>query len=291
MDSTNTNKNNRSRLPFITLISILFFSSSALSIELGGKEISREKFIVFILIGHSNMIGRNNDCDTVTHPRAWNFKIDNDQDTWVPARGPLFYDGEGQKGNITYVGCGPGMPLLKRLVKEFPAYHFGVIEYAWSGARVEQFQRWGNIYRKLVPHLNDIKPDVTFGGILAMLGRMERDKPEGFAEEVREMVEDLRDVVDSPTLPYFQQRERPYDRAAKRIRKEQERVAFIVSHSAIVKTSGPDHHTGHYSGEGEKRWANEVVDILLKRKWFPPESVTEKQLQVRNYHRRSERER
>lgn len=290
MDSITTIKINRIRLPLITLATVLLFSSPVRAIELGGKEIPREKFIVFILIGHSNMIGRNNDCDTITHPRAWNYKVDDDQDGWLPAQGPLFYDGKGQKENITYVGCGPGMPLLKRLVKEFPAYHFGVIEYAWSGARVEQFQRWGNIYRKLVPHLNDIKSDVTFGGILAMLGRMERDEPEGFAEEVREMVEDLRDVVDLPALPYFQQREGDYDRAARRIQKEQERVAVIVPYSAIVKTNGPEDHTGHYNGEGEKRWANEVVDILLKRKWFPPKYEADKQLHAR-YYRRSKRER
>lgn len=241
---------------------------AAQSIELGGKKIPEEKFIVFILIGHSNMIGRNNDCDAEPHPRAWNYKIDDDTDAWVPATGPLFYDGQGKKDFGTFVGCGPGMPLLKRLVKEFPDHHFGVIEFAWSGGQVKHFKREGKFYKKLVPHLQNIKSDVTFGGILAMLGRMERYEPRGFADEVAEMVSDLREVVEMPTLPYFQQLERGYDDAAKKIRWQQEKVARIVPYAAVVKTDGPDHHKGHYSGLAETRWANEVVDILLAKEWL-----------------------
>lgn len=256
---------------FITFVSVFLIDSSAQAIELDGTEVPKNKFVVFVLIGHSNMVGRNNHCDVETHPRTWNYKIDDGTDAWVPARGPLFYDGLGEKKRGTYIGCGPGMPLLKRLVKEFPDYHFGAIEFAWSGARVKQFKRRGNLYRKLVPHIKDIRYDVTFGGILGMLGRIERKKPEGFAEGVKEMVEDLRKVLKSPALPYFQQRERGYDRHAKRIQKQQERAAEIVPYSAIVMTNGPDHYTGHFNGEGESRWANEVVDILLERTWFPLE--------------------
>lgn len=261
---------------FTIIVSIFIFCctfiSLAQAIDLNNKEVSKDKFIVFILIGHSNMIGRNNDCDTETHPHAWNYKIDDGTDAWVPAKGPLFYDGQGKKERGTYIGCGPGMHLLKRLVQEFPDHHFGVIEFAWSGGRVKHFQKEGKFYNKLVPHLIDIKSEVTFGGILAMLGRMERYEPKGFAESVAQMVGDLREAVNSHQLPYFQQRERGYDSAAKKIRWEQERVAKVVPYSAVVKTDGPDLYTGHYSGIAEKRWANEVVDILLAKQWLPIQS-------------------
>lgn len=244
------------------------FSHMANAIELNGEEVPKEKFIVFILIGHSNMVGRNNDCDTEPHPRAWNYKIDDNTDAWVPAQGPIFYDGRGKKDHGTYIGCGPGMPLLKRLVEEFPDTHFGVIEYAWSGGQVKQFRRWGKFYRKLAPHIKDIKSDVTFGGMLAMLGRMERYDPDGFADSIKKMVRDYRKLTDSPTMPYFQQRERPYDDAAKKIRVEQDRVAEIVPHSAVIQTDGPDLYKGHYGGEAERLWANEAVDIMLERGWL-----------------------
>ena len=258
---------------FISTVIISLFGILCIPQNLDAKNIkatsSKDTFIVFILIGHSNMVGRNNDCDKETHPRAWNYKIDDGTDRWVPAQGPIFYDGQGKKDHGTYIGCGPGMPLLKRLVEEFPDYHFGVIQFAWSGAYAKDFKQWRKHYRKIAPHIKAIRSDVTFGGILGMFGRMERYDREDFVDDVEEMVSDFRQLTDSPNLPYFQQRERPYDSAAKKIRVEQERVAELVPFSYTIKTDGPDLYKGHYSGEAHRLWANEVVDVLIEKNWLP----------------------
>lgn len=253
----------------VAMGTMLVCCSAAHAVNLGGKQVPREKFIVYILIGHSNMVGRNNDCDNTTHARAWNFKIDDGTNAWVPAKGPIFYDGKGKKSFGTFIGCGPGMHLVKRLVKDYPDHHFGVIERAWSGGRVSEFRKGGQHYNKIMPYVKKIQPDVTLGGILCMLGRMERCSSSGFAESIKKMVEEWRTELGEPNLPYFQQLEKNYDSCASKIRVEQMKVAQIVSRAAVISVTGPEHHQGHYNGEGERRWANEAVDIIQDRKWFP----------------------
>jgi hypothetical protein len=244
------------------------------AIKLGDTEVPKERFIVYILIGHSNMIGRNNACDKQVDARLWNYKIDDGTNAWVPAQGPLFYDGHGKKSHGHYIGCGPGMPFLKRMAELYPDYRFGVIEWAWSGGRAVDFMRGGDHYQNLMPHAKAIQEDVTFGGILAMLGRMEaRETTKGFAEQIRTMVEQWRNDLGVANLPYLQQRERPYNYRAKKIRKEQDRVAEVLPYSAVLKTDGPENHVGHFNGEGMNRWGREAAAIIKERGWLPVENT------------------
>jgi hypothetical protein len=36
--------------------------------------VTKDKFFVFVGMGHSNMAGRSRDYDTRTHPRCWMYK-------------------------------------------------------------------------------------------------------------------------------------------------------------------------------------------------------------------------
>ena len=73
----------------------------AAAITLGGIDVPKDKFIVFLAIGHSNMAGRVDDIDLETyqtHPRAWNFKFDDGTDAWLPAQPPVHRDVSWQRG-------------------------------------------------------------------------------------------------------------------------------------------------------------------------------------------------
>ena len=57
--------------------------------DLGGTIVPKDKIIVYIFIGNSQMQGAAEDPDNVTHPRVWNYHIP-DADTaftgWEPAK-------------------------------------------------------------------------------------------------------------------------------------------------------------------------------------------------------------
>ena len=74
-----------------------------------GRPMPREKVIVFLHIGHSNMAGRTDTpielrpFNFETHPRLWAYRVTG---TWTPAKEPLSGD------HYTEGRAGPGMSLL-----------------------------------------------------------------------------------------------------------------------------------------------------------------------------------
>ena len=66
---------NRAYMAALGACAVLAVPGAARAITLGGSHVPRERFVVYLLIGHSNMAGRDGRrADTATHPRCWNFR-------------------------------------------------------------------------------------------------------------------------------------------------------------------------------------------------------------------------
>src|SRR5258706_3209003 len=92
------------------MLPALAASSHARSnILLGAGNIPKEKFIVYLMIGNSQMAGRDYlRSDSATSPRAWNYHWMSDK-KWVPAKEIPGSMANGLSGR----GCGRrGLPLV-----------------------------------------------------------------------------------------------------------------------------------------------------------------------------------
>ena len=54
----------------VIVTSACVLSGSAHALDLGGTDVPKERTVVYLFMGHSNMSGRQIPSDEVTHPRA-----------------------------------------------------------------------------------------------------------------------------------------------------------------------------------------------------------------------------
>lgn len=273
--------------PTLILLSIVAVRSRG--IELGGTEIPREKFLVFICVGSSNMSGRGTMLQQPVHPRLWKYNVPcEDVDTavvgslneWVPAQAPTC----GSRGG------GPGMPLLNEMLEHYPDYYFGVILHARSGRWRyncrDKFQKGQEGYEITISAALREMPRATFRAIIAMLGDTEVQTDtyvsswehiNHFAEDVASMVDSMRGDLGLPTLPYLHTEiprgEGIWDPGRAEcvaLRTQIDLIPDLVSHSAIIPSDSitlrDDHH---YNLNGHLMWAERVGELLVSNGWEP----------------------
>ncbi|MDB5049493.1 MAG: hypothetical protein JWO30_2564 [Fibrobacteres bacterium] len=285
-------------LPFVASLP----TYAGANVVLGPKTVPREKFIVYLMIGHSNMAGRDiNRSDSVTHPRAWNYHWMSDKQ-WVPAReipGNL-------KNGLSGRGCGGGgMPLLKHLVAEYPDYYIGAIDNASLSATVRgsiannssgmpgddnRYIKGSQLFLEITSAAKEVKKDAVLGGIFCQLGTIEATRSNGdicraFSDDVVQMVKDMRAEIGEPNLPFIMGK---YEAGAsgtyavtyplpKIIAEQILLVPGKLPFSALVESEGlemlDDHHyvTGP-TGQGE--WARRAVAIIKEKGFFPSTLMT-----------------
>jgi hypothetical protein len=277
-------------------ICALLFPAAARAILLGGTEVPREKFIVFILIGHSNMSGENHrHSDGVGGPRIWYHQWYGSKE-WLPAREPPNHPELGLSGR----NCGgPGMAFLKGMAAAYPDYHFGVISNATVSCTVKgvngghngsEYPADGNrywkgaaLYEEIPAVVNPIKRDFLLGGIIAMLGSVEATRTsravcEAFSDDLAQMARDYRADLGEPNLPFIIG---DYENGAygdfslaydwPRIIDEQiKALPAKLPNSANVSSVGiPMKDDHHYTIEGEAEFARRVIAALRSKRWDP----------------------
>jgi|GEM_PF-3573407 hypothetical protein len=255
-----------------------------------GVVVPKEKFVVYIMIGHSNMVGRDPELDTVPDPHAWNFFItdccqDIPDHTWVPARDCIHMDFAG-------AGDGPSMHFLKKMAAEFPGYYFGVVNNANSGVQCRANYLKGNgagsldLFAEMMQALDLIKGNVTFGGIVCMLGVPEAvNAPESvcrsFSSDIALMVQEFRDTLGLPQLPFligsFERdgpaiaSQAPYWQI---VDSQTNLVPSKVAISGIVPSDSLVYFDRwHYTYASYEIWTQRAVDTIEARHWYPAGAV------------------
>lgn len=258
----------------------------ARAVDLGETSVPREKLLVYLLVGNSALTGRDYDKDTVVHPRCWNYVLydcDN-RFSWQPAREPICADknNHGEKG-------GPTLPFLKRLASELGEnYYCASLQISGSAFTVaDRFLPGYEEYDLLIDKALTLKDEVTFAGIISMLGLVEVEEGEtyvtDFLDNIEMMVGRMREDLGMPDLPYIHSgypreaggRYAVTTTGAIQILEQEAQVTERISNAAVVPTEGltilEDLYLSHYDREGCIAWGERVVEVLTGNEWLPGE--------------------
>lgn len=269
---------------------------AAWAVNLGGKEIPKEKFIVYILIGHSNMSGENHpQADGVGGPRIWYYQWYKSK-TWVAAKEPPNVPTLGLSGRNE---GGPGMAFLKGMAAAYPDYQFGVISNATvsctlrglntghngSGIPADSNRYWkgATLYEEIPRIVNPLKQDFTLGGIICMLGSVEATRTsdsvcQRFSEDAKQMVADYRADLGMPNLPFIigeYEHNASGDFALtlpwpKSVDAQIKLIPSKVPNSVTINSVGiPMKDDHHYNIDGEGIFASRIVQAIKDKNFFP----------------------
>jgi hypothetical protein len=266
-------------------------------VMLGGVDVPKEKFVVYILIGHSNMAGLDYaHSDPVSIPHGWNYKISTKQ--WVPAAEPVNNKAAGLSGNGS---GGPGMPFLKQMAAAYPDYYFGVVTNASNSATCKGVNTGNNgsnldptdnrywdstyLFVQITTAAKAVQKDATLGGILCMLGAVEATRTnsticKAFSDDIASLAKFIRRDLGMPNLPFIMGE---YEAGASGsfsttlplpaiIAEQTKLVPSKLSVSATVNSVGiemlDDHH--YTANKGQPEWAKRAIAQIQANKWFPP---------------------
>ncbi|MDB5051048.1 MAG: hypothetical protein JWO30_4119 [Fibrobacteres bacterium] len=289
------------RVCLLICLSLVFRVAPVHGVILNGTNVPKEKFVVYILIGHSNMAGVDlSHSDPVSIPNGWNYPVASKQ--WVLAKEPVNNKSAGLSGN----GCaGPGMPFIKAMAAAYPDYYFGVVTNASlsatcrglntgnnsSGLDPSDNRYWDStyLYDQIITSAKAVQKDAMIGGILCMLGTVDATRTnstvcKAFSDDIASLAKFFRRDLNLPNLPFIMGE---YEAGASGsfattlplpaiIRDQIVLVPSKLPFSATVNSVGiqmlDDHH---YTGNvGQQEFAKRVVAVIQDKKFFPPAATS-----------------
>jgi hypothetical protein len=246
---------------------------------IGGVARPRDKVIVFIHIGHSNMAGRTNTPASMrpynfeTHPRLWAYGMG----AFRPALEPLSGD------FLTRGRAGPGMSILRTGMTFSPDAVMVSIGRGQDGSRggaCKGFRRGGLLYDTVMAPAKELKGKVVFGGIFSMLVLMEiYDKPNlpRSHECMEGVARDMREDLGDPEIPFVMSdweagatgRFDPTLPDATTARAQLRIAQQNITRSVIVPTDGlPMSDDHHFDLTGYKMWAERAFALMKDAGWL-----------------------
>jgi hypothetical protein len=241
-------------------------------VMINGTMIPREKVIVLLHLGHSNMAGRALGPAELkpdfydTDPHLWQYQKGG---IWKPAKEPLCPDG-GTPGHPQ--GAGPGMALLRRALQAAPDAYIVSIGRGSSldfDAGCFTFRKGGVFHDFVMQPALELKGRVTFGGLFTMLGYDGRTDPlaknGGYIDCLAGLADDFRTALGEPNLPFVPG---DYERGAKgtwsptccgapMVIAQLALVPTRIPHSYLIPTDGlPMQDDHHFDMKGHEMWAD-----------------------------------
>jgi hypothetical protein len=257
----------------------------------GGPTSARDKVVVFLHIGHSNMAGRATEPANLrpyfydTDPRLWSFHganptLGNMPFAWSAAKEPLSPDA------MTGSAAGPGMAMLKAaLALAKPDIQFVSVGHGHSGEAggvCRNYKKGGLLYEIMMAPARRLKGAVTYGGLFTMLGTTERHldvaAQNGFSDCMAQIAADVRGELDAPDMPIIMSDfemeatgDTSPDLPYAKIIIAQLRVATTkITRSALIPTEQLGMEgSHHFNMAGHKEWGTRGMQILKDKGWAP----------------------
>jgi hypothetical protein len=246
-------------------------------VEIDGAFVPRDRAVVFIHFGHSNMVGRGTTPVELQPfffspaPHLWSYQGGG---TFIPAVEPTAPD------STLSPGGGPGLPWLRIVAASAAAdYHFISLAWARSGSASPEFVKGGVYYSSFMDRALELKGRVTFGALFIMLGITElQDADEkAFAGRIAAIVADIRRDLDEPGLPvlHTDYEMNAGDRWAittplgHALRAQVQWLPSVVPDLVLIPTDGTpmlDNH--HFDLTGQKMWVERGIQLMKDRGWF-----------------------
>jgi hypothetical protein len=252
---------------------------SGVQINIGGRMVPKEKAVVFLHIGHSDMLGR---ADGPAGLRP--FFFDTDPNLWMYRRGGSFVPAKEPTAGDT-PSAGPGMALLKTALALAPDATFISIGHGHSGAdggHCQNFRKGRNLWNTFMPAAIELKGKVTFGGVFTMFGITEYRNGEaglsGLADCLVGLAADVRAELGDPNIPLMVGDWNccgtgiyaPNSSNGNRLRPQIQMVPGRDMRSAIIPTNNlPMEDDRHLNMAGHKMWAERGLKILMDKGWAP----------------------
>jgi hypothetical protein len=264
---------------------------SGITVSIGGTMVPKEKVIVFLHVGHSNMAGRAfdpaelHDFNYVSVPRMWSYAKGG---VWKPAIEPLSPD------DRTLGHAGPGMSILHAaqavVPSDFYVVSIGHGQSGDTGGFCRNFRKGGLFYNIVMDAAMELKGKVTFGGIWTMLGESEMaDKINlpTFGQCLAGVISDMRTDLGMPNLPVLigdweagaQGMFLPSLPEPMSVIMQLHATVPLVQPSVLIPTDGlpmqdPDPASGtsgihHFNYAGHKGWGERGI-MLLKTAGLAP---------------------
>ncbi len=256
-------------------------TASGITINIAGTVVPKEKAIVYIHFGHSNMQGQATLPAATrpffydTQPQLWVYRGAN---TFVLAKEPT------APSRSTDTKAGPGTAILKTAAAAAPTdYHFISIGRGEGSAPSPDYLKANNLlYPTVMTRAMELKGKVTFGAIFVMLGITERHLPAadqpGFPARMKQIIADMRADLGEPNLPVLAC---DYEMEATGTLSPTSAVGLaaipmirslpgMITNLELVPTVGlgmmDDHH---FNFDGHKLWAERGIMIMQTKGWFP----------------------
>jgi hypothetical protein len=263
-------------------------------ISINGTLVPREKVLVFLHIGHSNMAGRVTTPESLrpfnfeTHPQLWAYTRGG---VWKPAKEPLSADS--MAGNCGGVGCaglpfgaGPGMSILRTALAMSPDSYVVSIGRGQSGLTAgycRSFRKGGLLYDIVMGPAMELKGKVTFAGIWTMFGQSEvNDGPNNsrFGDCMVGVANDMRTDLGEPEIPFlvgdWEAELRSGLTATSAIGRaivpQLRALPMRISRSVLIPTDGlplNPRDDQHFDLTGHKLWAERGFNLLKMNGWTP----------------------
>jgi hypothetical protein len=248
-------------------------------VMLGGTFVPRERAIVIIHFGHSNMTGL---ADEPEELRAYHYTPQ--AGLWSYQGGNVFVPAKEQTApSPRHNGAGPGMAILKSTAAEAPpGYHFISVALGRGSATTADYLKQGLYYPLFMNKAVELKGRVTYGAIWVMLGITDRHMPladqGGYADRMAQIIADIRADVGDPDVPVLHTDYEVESTGnlgingayAQRIRPLMLSMPNKVDRLGIVPTDRLGMHDDHhFNFDGQKVWAERGVAIMKERGWFP----------------------
>jgi hypothetical protein len=259
-------------------------ATPAAGVMINGTFVPKEKAIVIIHWGHSNMYGQARTPSSLrsfffdTQPGLWMYRGNN---RFALAREKTAPAPDGDSND----SGGPGMAILRTLQAAAPAdggYQFISIGRGQGSATTEQYLKGGLYYSTFMNLAMQLKGRVTFGGVFVMMGITDRHMPlrsqSGFTDRMTRIVADIRADLGEPNLPVLHTDYEvtstgslaPTAEFGRRIRPLMLALPERVSNLVIIPCDDiPLEDDHHFTLEGHKIWAERGVELMRTRGWLP----------------------
>jgi hypothetical protein len=154
----------------------------------------KESFHIYLLMGQSNMVGRDTSTLTaqVDNPRVLALNGDGQ---WVVARKPMHVGG---------TGIGPGIPFAHEMLKDDPKITIGLVPCAVGGTKLSRWVKGADLYEKAVSRAKVAAQSGVIEGVLWHQGESDtltKENADTHQARLTQMLKDLRQDLGLPHLP------------------------------------------------------------------------------------------
>lgn len=262
-----------SRRTFFALLACL---GPGLALGEPAKPPARERFHIYLLMGQSNMAGRDTRelGEQKDEPRI--LALD-PEGQWLVARDPIH-----PKAGRTEPGIGPGIPFAAEMLKSAPGdVTIGLVPCAVGGTPLRRWVKGGDLYEQAVKRAKAAAKDGVIKGVLWHQGETDSVKQadaESYGTRLAKMIQDLRSDLGQADLPvvvgqlgeFLALTPEKYPHV-ETVRAAIKHIPAVVPRSGYADSNGLDHKGDklHFNAEAARklgaRYAKAMSELQKKK--------------------------